>query len=232
MTTGIQLVTRALQKAGVLFKTEAPSADEANDALSDLNNMIASWSNETNIVYSLVTETFTLTGGTKDYTWGSGGTFNSARPVQIVTATLNYPAGNSIPIEIITDENYALIPMKTTQGPPQVINVDNGYPLNTVTFYPVPNSTYTVTFQSEKAVSSITDLSTTISLPPGWEHALIHNLAVVLAPEYGVEAPQTVQAEAIKAKGEIMLQVARARPIDWPGSGATQGNIYNGWYGR
>lgn len=230
MTTALQLITRAMQKAGVLFKTEAPSADEANDALSDLNNMIASWSNSTNVVYALTTETFNLVGGQREYTWGTGGDFNSARPIQIVTATLNYPAGVSLPMEMITDENYALIQMKTTQGVPQVINVSNEYPLNTLAFYPVPSTNYTATFQSEKAVSSIASLYTTISLPPGWEHALIHNLAVLLAPEYGVEAPAAVQAEAVKSKGEIMLQVAKARPLDWPGDVVQQGNVFNGWF--
>ena len=230
MTTAIQIITRAFQKAGVLFKTEAPSADEANDAFSDLNNMIASWSNSTNVVYALVTETFNLVAAQKDYTWGSGGNFNSTRPMQVITATLNYPAGVSLPMELITDENYSLIPLKTTQGVPQVINVSNEYPLNTLSFYPVPATNYTATFQSEKAVSAIPNLYSTISLPPGWEHALIHNLAVIIAPEYGVEAPQTVQAEAVKSKGEIMLQVAKARPLDWPGSVSAQGNVFNGWF--
>lgn len=230
MTTAIQLITRAFQKAGVLFKTDAPSADEANDALSDLNNLISSWSNSTNIVYALTTENFNLVAGQKDYTWGLGGNFNSARPMNIITATINYPSGVSLPVELITDENYSLIPLKTIQGVPQVLNVDNGYPLQTLSFYPVPSTAYSATFQTEKAVSSISGLYATIALPPGWEHALIHNLAVIVAPEYGLEAPQTVITEAAKSKGEIMLQVAKARPIDWPGAGAVGGNVYNGWF--
>jgi hypothetical protein len=231
MTTALQLVTRAFQKAGVLFKTDAPTADEANDAFSDLNNMIASWSNSTNCVYALTTETFNLVAGQADYTWGYGGNFNSIRPINIQTITVNYPSGVSLPVELITDQNYSLIPLKTIQGVPEVANISNGYNFNNVTFYPVPSQAFTVTTQSEKQLPVIPNLASEISFPPGWEHALIHNLAVIIAPEYGVEAPQTVQTEAVRSKGEVMLNAARNRPIDWPG-GSNGGNIYDGWYGR
>jgi len=108
MTTALDIIERAMKKAGVLTKSEVADSDEAADALVSLNNLLSSWSNESISVYARVTESFTLVGGTSSYAIGSGQTFNSARPIYIADAyirisTLDYP------ITVINDEIYSLI---------------------------------------------------------------------------------------------------------------------------
>jgi len=43
MTTARDMITRSLRAIGVLHSTETPSADEALDGLSALNDMLNSW---------------------------------------------------------------------------------------------------------------------------------------------------------------------------------------------
>ena len=96
MATARDVVKRALQKIGALVKSEAPSADEASDGLNALNNMLGSWTNDGLLIVSRAWETFTLVGGTALYTMATGLTFNTARPVKIISAyirsgTIDYP---------------------------------------------------------------------------------------------------------------------------------------------
>jgi len=46
MTTPYDIITRAMKDIGALASDENPTADEAQDGLDMLNDMIAQWSNE------------------------------------------------------------------------------------------------------------------------------------------------------------------------------------------
>lgn len=86
MTTALGIIKSAMRKVGVLTKTENPSADEAQDGLEMLNDLLSSFSNDSMVIYARYSEDFTLSGGTGSYTIGTGGAFNTARPVKIISA--------------------------------------------------------------------------------------------------------------------------------------------------
>ena len=86
MTTARTLIRRAMQVGGILFKTEVPSSDEATDALTSLNQLVALLSNENLMIYSRQEEIFPLTGGVASYTIGPGGDFDTQRPMKIASA--------------------------------------------------------------------------------------------------------------------------------------------------
>src|SRR5574343_459859 len=149
MTTALGIITSAMRKIGSLVKGEDPSADEADDGLEMLNDLISSISNDSMVVYSRTLENFTLSSGTADYTIGTGGVFNTSRPVKIIAAyvrsgTIDYN------LNIINDESYASITLKSTGSIPEFINYTNGYPLGTLKLYPVPASAYTLFLLTEK----------------------------------------------------------------------------------
>lgn len=229
MTTAREIIVKAMQKVGILFKTEQPSADEINDGLSSLNAMLSSWSNDSLNCVARVIENFPLVGGTADYTIGTGQTFNTARPVFIVeshvrVSTIDYP------LTIIPDAVYqGDIPYKDQQGIPQFLNYNNGYPYGTLRLYPVPSTDYTIYILSEKELSQFT-LNDTVSLPPGWEMALIYNLALILAPEYGQQADAVTVQMAVDSKRAIQRAIAKNRTMDAEPQVNPAGNIYNGWY--
>jgi len=228
MATGLSIIKRAMQKVGILVKSELPSADETADALESLNDLLASFSNEASMIIGRVTESFTLSSGTASYTIGAGQTLNTTRPMNIVQA--NVKQGEiSYNVAIVDDETYQRIQYKTSQGIPYLVNYTNGFPTGSLNFYPVPSSAYTLVLTSEKELSALT-LSGTVSLPPGWTRMLIYNLAVELASEYGQPADALIMKIAADSKAAISRSIMKVRNMDANmGSYQAGFSIYRGW---
>lgn len=228
-TTARAIITRALQKIGAVVKSEPPSADEANDALNSLNAMMASWSNDTLNIYAHTWETFSLVGGTGSYTIGSSGVFNTVRPNDILQAyirigSVDYPVG------IVNDQAYNSVSFKSLTGIPEFLNYDNAYPLGTIRLYPVPSAAYSLFLLSEKSVTTFATLDTTMSLPDGWERALIYNLAMELAPEYSQPPDESVVKIAMESLGLIRIATAKVRGMDAFPTKLSVQNIYSGYF--
>lgn len=226
--TARDIIKKSMQKIGALVKSEAPSSDEANDGLSALNAMIASWSNESLVLNARTLESFTFSGGTQNYTIGSGGTFNTTRPNNILDGytrigTIDYP------MTIVSDEVFDSISFKPLQGIPQYINFDGAYPLATLKIYPIPQGSYTFYLLSEKSIAQFTTLDTAMSLPDGWERALIYNLALELAPEYSQQPDQYTLKVATESKGNLKRAVLKIRDMDCAPRTLTVRDIYSGF---
>lgn len=229
MTTALGMITSSMKKIKVLTKSETPSADEAADGLASLNGMLSLWSNETLLVYARTWETFTLTPGIGTYTIGTGQALNTARPTAIIEAHVSEGTISHPPMSIKSDEVYNALPDKTSQGLPDILNFDNDFPVAKIRLYRVPVIAYVLNLLSEKPLTSFT-LNQTVSLPPGWEHTIIHNLAVVIAPEFGVDVPPLVAKEAVDSKSLLMATVNRNRQLPYLPANGGRGNIYTGWW--
>ena len=138
------------------------------------------------MVYAETFETFNLTAGDGTYTIGVGGDFNTIAPKRIVSA---YVTNGSIdyPLYIIDSKQYSEIPFKADDGIPECLYYNNNYPLGTIKLYPLPIGD-TLTINSEKAITSFTNLDTEFSMPAEYQMAIVYNLAVMIAPEYEMEA--------------------------------------------
>lgn len=228
--TARQIIRKALQKNGVLVMGETPSADEASDGLDSLNSMLASWSNDSITIVSRVWETFNLVSGQAAYTIGTGANFNTERPIFIAEA---YVRQNTLdtPLAIISDESYNnWIQQKNIGGIPEALNYDNAYPVGKIRLWPVPSSALQLFILSEKQITQFA-LDDQVNLPPGWQDAIIYNLAIRLAPEYGQPVSPELQKIANETKGAISRAILKARTIDTPPLMTKAGfNIYSGWY--
>lgn len=229
-TTALQLITGALRLIQAVRKTEAITADEAEDGLAALNELLGSWSNETLNITSRVTESFNITSGTS-YTIGSGQTLNTTRPISIEAAFIRI--GNiDYPLTKITDEEYSSIAYKSLGTTiPQYFNYNNGYPYGTIKIYPALVGNVGLHLLSEKPLTEIATINTEIDLPAGTKRALKYNLAVDLAPEYGKQVSEVVYKIAKESLGQIRLSVAKNRPIKQRYDNSIAGNnIYTGYY--
>lgn len=227
MTTALGIIKSAMRKSGILVKSEDPSADEAADALDMLNDLLASWSNDSMVVYARTLESFTLSGGVASYTIGPSGTFDTVRPIKIISAYVR-SGGIDYSLQVESEENYDAVALKTTGSIPEYIIFSNAFPLATLTLYPQPATAYTLFLRTEKQLSNFT-LSQDVDLPPGWKRALIHNLAVELAPEYGQQIAPEVYEIAKESKAEIRHAVMVAKPMTWETGLGLDGNVYSGW---
>lgn len=228
MTTGLDIITKAMQKCGILAVNEAPTAAEAADALVALNGMVASWANDSMMIYARTWENFTLSGGTASYTIGPSQTFNTTRPVFIPDSYIRNGTTDT-PVRIVADEIYnGEIAQKATQGIPEMLNYDNAFPSATIRLFPVPAAAYTLFLLTEKPLTAFT-LSGTVSLPPGWETALIFNLPDYIAGDYNQEIPASVAKIAISSKAAIQRSIMKTRSFDAYPQQVNQGNILTGW---
>jgi len=227
MTTALGIIKSAMRKSGILVKSEDPAADESADALEMLNDLLSSWSNDSMVVYARTLESFPISSGVASYTIGSGGTFNTVRPIKIISSYVRSGTIDYI-LETETEENYDAVALKTVGSIPQYLIYSNAYPLGTITLYPQPASDYTLFLRSEKQLSTFT-LNQDVELPPGWKRALVHNLAVELGPEYGQQVSAEVFEIAKESKAEIRHAVMTAKPMKWDTGLGLDGNIYDGW---
>lgn len=227
MTTVRALIERSLRTAGVLEKGESPDAEEAQDALLALNNMLGSWSNHSLMLYTDVTESFSMTGAAS-YTIGTGGDLSTLPILKIKSAYLRQSTID-YPVELISDDQYSRITTKNTQGRAYYLNHDYSFPLSTLRLYPKPDASYTLFLISEKQLTEFSDLDDIISLPPGWKDALTYNLAVRMFPEYGQQVDQITYKIAEDTYNGLKLAAAKRKPMNAKAPITTH-NIYSGYF--
>lgn len=229
MTTARTIIKRALQLNGVLTKNESPSGDEASDGLDSLNYLISSWSNDSLLIYARLSESFPLIGGQASYTIGSGGDFNTVRPMQILSAFTRI-GDTDYNMSIINGVEYDKVMQKSIQvSIPDSLFYDGNAPLGTITIYPVP-TTGTLHIRSEKRLSEFTTLDAALELPEGWERALIYNLAIEVASEYGQPANDMVFSIAMDSLAKIKTAVARNKMMNAYPDVESPNNVFSGWH--
>lgn len=231
MTTALKIVTGAAKLLGLVRKGEALDADEAADGLEALNDLLASWSSSSLFLLGRYRESFALTANAL-HTIGTGQTFDTVAPMQIINAFVR-SGGVDYPLMVVTDSEYENIRFKTTQGAqPYCINYSKSAAANVgnIRLYPVPTGGYELHLLSEKQITEIASLNTEVFLPQaGSNRALKSNLALDLAPTYGVQPAPRVTEMAKDSLGAIKRESARQRPLTYePSSGGIR-NIYTGW---
>jgi hypothetical protein len=196
-TTANDQINGALRLLGVLAEGETPSAATSQDALAALNQMIDSWSTERLAVFSTQDQVFSWPPGAISRTLGPTGDFVGERPILVDDATyFRDPAsGISYGIKLINQQQYNGIAVKTvTSTYPQVMWVNMEYPDIYMAVYPVPTKVLEFHIVSVSPLTAPASLSTDLTFPPGYLRAFKYNLAMEIAPEFGVEpSPQVVR---------------------------------------
>lgn len=211
MTTR-DLIKASLRLLGVIATGETPSAAETSDSRDALNRMLGNWSTDSLMCIAMVREEFTLTSGTARYSMGPSGDFDTTRPIEIVKAKLEDQSNTPTPeydLDVVNVEQWADITTKDLQSQiPTTLYPEGTSPLEFLNLYPVPSAANKLVLYSRKAIASLA-LDDVIDLPPGWEDALVTNLAVKLGPEFNKPISPDLLAQAIEAKASIKRQNIR-----------------------
>jgi hypothetical protein len=213
------ILTDAALELGILDPSEGIDAAKAAQGLRILNRMLSAWADEDLMIITKDRLTFNLVANQQSYTIGVGGNFNTPYPVRpgqidLVSVMFN---NVEIPIDILNDEQWRDISLKTTPSTfPLQVWANGNYPLDVLYFWPVPTTPNQLVMTVWGQIVAFADVNASISVPQGYEEAIVLNLAVRWAPSWGVQAsPTTIQlANAAKARIKAMNWEPTYRTVD------------------
>lgn len=194
--TPLELITYSLTDLGEVGQGETISSEDSAQGLSYLNDLLNSLSNDRLNIPFISSFSGSMTGGVGTYTIGpSGGFITTSRPVLIQTAAviisgishslelISSPAWNEIQEQALT----GILPIKLWANP--------DVPNMTLNFWPRPSGIPTFQAYYWAVIQGGNMLLTdTFSLPAGYLRALRALLARDLAPSYGRQLSQDLQA--------------------------------------
>lgn len=242
MASAYYYVDYALRACGITPMENASSSADASFAFDALNNMLDMDSTNPYMVFNEAAEVFDFIPNQQIYTIGSGGDFDTIRPVSIDQAFYRQPnisgGGGYVdkPIVILDYIEYSNISTKGfSSALPQYLFYNAGAPLSTIQFWPVPSGTNVqFVLWSKKSLNGFANINSVLNFPPGYDEYIKTNLAVRLALLYKQEISSTMISWAQESKKliestnivvpPIQNKLNRRRRIDYPISPA----IYSG----
>lgn len=196
MTTVLDLVTESLVTVKALAVGETAPASMSNTGLTRFNEVLEALSIQNLAVYSNLQTSFPLVPGTASYTIGPTGAVVAQRPPFLETAFVRYQ-GTDFPVDVHTDDEYALLGLKSQPGIPRWLIYDPAYPNGVITLWPVPDQAATLTIYQNTAFTAAATLLSTVSLPPGYRRMIRLMLAWELLTDYpGMSGPEMEKLEA------------------------------------
>lgn len=225
------MIERSLRLINAIGKGQSLSAEEADDALRAINSNLASESVESPIIFTETIETFNLSG-VSSYTIGSGQTFDTTVPNDIISVTVK-TGDIDYTLTPYDAKAYSEIKFKNTNGIPDIYYYDGGYPSAKLYLYPVPLSG-TVTLYTRKPLSSFSSLDDAFSMPPEYQAYIEYNGAVWLAPEYETIPQPGVIKMANRTRNAVKIKNRKNEQnfakLNIPSRSDIHSNIYQGDY--
>lgn len=205
MATAQNLIDAAYNKIG-LFTISTAKSDKA---LVSFNNMLSIWSIDGLIVPFRTTESFSLVVGQSTYTIGTSADFSTTRPLEIMEAYIRDSSSVDHALAQIDQRRYSALTNKTVDGRPERFYYDPQYSLGKIYFDSEPAAVETLYIISEKPLTELATLATTVSLPDFYKEPVVFNLAIRLALDEQITLDQTVAAIAIMGKNAIENYVSK-----------------------
>jgi len=217
MTTTVrEIISSSLLKINAIQPGEIPTDGDLDISLESLEGLIDSWSNEKLMIYTFSPYYYKANAGQQIYTLGPGGDWDTPRPMNIQQAylrlnaqinntnpiTFSFPSDVAdLPIAQANDAQWASIAVKQLSAVfPTILYDDGNYPLRNIYLYPIPNQDQVVALWLWQPLDNFNSLDEPIEFPPGYERAIIYNLAMELAPEFGKVLSEEVVGTATDSK--------------------------------
>src|SRR5215471_13957104 len=234
--TAAAIIYAALRKAGVtLGPQRTPSLAQQQDALDELNRLVDSFNCDRMFIFSIQILEFPLNAGQKVYKIGidpSGAItdFQVTRPQRIAQANVHLMDTNPtmyLPLANLTDQQWAAIRVQDLANTiPQAIYMDRNWPVANLYIYGQPNRVMNLQLYVWQSVQTFFQTTDVLVLPPGYNDALVLNLACRLAPQF----QRPVDPDLRQQARESMMRVESLnapRPILDAGWGCHTGRINN-----
>lgn len=198
MTTALDLITDAMAQAELVAEGQAISAEEAQTGLRALNRLMGKWSQMRLLIPSLTQYSVPLTGA-GSYTIGPTGAVVGLRPIKVLHVNAIDANGTEYAVSIRTQEQWDSIPLKDVDGgPPSEVWYQPLSGNGRLWVYPKSNG-YTLQLDAQALVASFPSLTTDLTLPEGYEAAIVPSLSDELCSTYGQRTPADVLRRAVGA---------------------------------
>lgn len=204
MATAEDIINRALRLAGIIAAGEGGNPEELEAGRISLNAMLYSWSTDRLMIYAKRRDIVNLANGVQTYTVGIGGAINIPRPLSLLSVSLISTSALALPVDLIQIEDWQKIVEKSVQGQiPRKLYNDQAFPLSTFYVWPIPIGAPALDIASWVQLSQFAAISDTFNMAPGYELAVVSQLATQIAPEYGRQVTPDVARIATEAKASI-----------------------------
>lgn len=222
MATVLDVIDSALKEIGVLAAHETSTAEDSTDGLTKLNELVDELASERLSIYTITRTTWTISSGTGQYDVVSGGDISIARPIFLQDDAVKYQDTSLSPtteygLGKMTEVDWQRVSQKTqTAEYPTHWYYNPVYATATLDLWPVPtSSTLQGVIYAPTAITQFAGLTTSISLPPGYQRMLVKNLALEMAPSYGVQVSSILLHQARDSKAKVKQANVRLRDLDF-----------------
>ncbi len=222
LITGRSFANSVMHLIGALAQGETGTAAEIVDVLARTNSLIDSWAIQS--LTALVNERHVLPvqANVQDYELGptstSGTDWQVAnRPSQLTNASLLLNSASppqEMIIGMMTDDEWAALGIKgLTSDLFTALKYKQTSPLGMVSLWPIPTTAANdLAIYFDSILAQFADLTTQYRLPAAYERTLRYNVAVDIAPEFGLELSPVVDRTA--AGSLRQLKAANVKPSE------------------
>lgn len=178
-------------------------ADDADVCLSAVRSLLDAWNVDPQAATGLAELTHTPAAGVASFTIGPAGDVVAAQPLRIDSAVYRSDSIDT-QIDVVSLEEYAALPLKSVQGPPECVALNRGSDTATVYLYPASQGYQLRLLVQNPVVSGFATLVLTdsLTLPSGLRNALEWNVAEEVKNAFSVD-PQTSAEVARKAANAL-----------------------------
>ena len=214
MKTRDQIITAALRKCGALGDTETATSGMISAGAAALVALIKARITDGLQIWKLekVIEPFSSFTDTTPVTVGVGQTIVTTNsPLKLLGAWRRETATEiTTPMDVISRQEYFRVPNPAAEGAPLQVYYQPLKTTGVLNIWPLPDATWQadgeLVLDFHVKFTEVTTGTDVLDMPDHWEQAIIYELAVRLAPEYGVpiNERQMLKLEADEYKKEAL----------------------------
>lgn len=210
MATAEDIITDAFIELGIMVAWGDMAPADKDWGRRKFNSFLKTVSVDGVDCFTTVEEAFTLTPGTEEYTIGTGGDFDTARPNSIKKAFIRI-SDYDYPVEVRPINEYWGITQKETAGRPVHLYYQSSAALGTIYLYYVPDAAESLWIVSYKPLTTYDVKATEVTVPGEYEEMFVSNLAVRMASRYGRPISRELKERAINTLAAIHSQHVATR---------------------
>lgn len=243
--SALDIITAAMMELGILSSSEQPNAADGQWGLQKLQRLIDRYNARLPMVYNVNFTQFTLPAGSNPFTIGPGATFDvNQRPVTIpsIGLILAGTPGVELPLNPRDDQWWAnnrikqltsTLPTDYYYSPDWEIQED-GSQWGKIFFWPEPTAEHQINLQSRQVLGEYTSVTDDFTMPPAYWDLIVYELAISLAPSFGLEPNQILLAgqkaalKAVQVNNVKSPRLASDSPSQVSGSGRPDFNFLDG----